>query len=69
MSNYTCQTCKHYDHKEEICWSGRDIFFTENEHCCICWEEDEPVLTEQEQADIRGDRRAHRIMVEGREIK
>ena len=33
-----------------------------------CAEDDEPELTEQEQADIRGDREAHRIMVEGREI-
>ena len=38
--DYICGNCKHFDHKEECCWSARDIFFTEDEHCCIYWEEE-----------------------------
>ena len=65
---YTCRTCKHYNHKEDCCWSARDMFFNEDEHCCIYWEE-EVELTDEEKTEIRGDMEAHRIMVEGREIE
>ena len=46
-----CQNCKHYNHMEECCWSARDMFFTEDQHVCICWEEAEPDLTEEERYD------------------
>ena len=69
MSDYTCETCKHYNHKEDCCWLARDMFFAEDEHCCIYWEEEEIELTDEEKADIKGDREAHKIMVEGREIE
>jgi len=63
-----CVTCKHYNFKEESCWLARDMFFNEDEHCCIYWEE-EVELTDEEKTEIRGDMEAHRIMVEGREIE
>jgi len=50
MSDYICQTCKRYNHKEECCWLARDMFFAEDEHCCIYWEE-EVELTEEERYD------------------
>jgi len=74
-NDYTCGTCKYiqyfnyYDTEIVSCEiSGEKTH--EEDGACEDWvaDSDEPVLTEQEQADIRGDREAHRIMVEGREI-
>ena len=67
-NDYTCGTCEHYNHKEDCCWLARDMFFAEDEHCCIYWEEDKDELTEQEKAEIIGDRKAHEIMEQG-EVK
>ena len=67
-NDYTCGTCKHYNHKEDNCWLARDMFFTAVEHCCIYWEEEEVELTEDEKREIAGDIEAHRRMVEGDEI-
>jgi len=59
-NNYTCKTCIYQKY-----WC-----LTDDNGTCDEWEgpDSEPELTEQEKADIRGDRRAHEIMVEGREI-
>ena len=46
-----CVDCKHYNPKEECCWLARDMFFNEDEHGCIYWEEAEPELTEEERYD------------------
>lgn len=66
--DYYCVDCKHYNHEEDNCWLARDMFFTADEHCCICWEEEEDELTEEEKKEIAGDQEAHRRMVEGDEI-
>ena len=72
MSDYICGTCKWfkvyaiYDVERYSCSVSGEA--TTPLHTCDGWTDpDEPVLTEQEKADIRGDREAHRIMVEGRE--
>ena len=59
-NDYTCKTCIYREY-----WC-----LTDDDGTCDEWEgpDNEPELTEQEQADIRGDKRAHEIMVEGREI-
>ena len=73
MSDYICGNCKHYD--SDMC--DCEIHPKANKHDVIaeqdtCDDWADPVeveLTEQEQADIIGDRKAHEIMVEGREIE
>ena len=56
---YTCETCKH----------GAYCADSEPIGTCANWTDpDEPDLTDDEKAGIAGDKEAHRIMVEGREI-
>ena len=67
-NDYTCGTCKHWDCDEDYCMASGNHEMYEQDTCKDWTDPDEPDLTEQEQADIRGDRRAHEIMVEGGEI-
>ena len=61
-NDYTCGTCKHYNHKEDCCWLARDMFFVEDEHCCIYWEEDKDELTEDEKLMNKGDWEYHEMI-------
>ena len=59
MSDYICGTCKHWKY---WCTTSKD-------DTCDDWTNDnEFELTDEEKRDIVGDRKAHEIMVEGREI-
>ena len=60
MSDYICGTCKYYDY----CRMSMKIRPSKYDTCDDWTDPDEPELTEQEQADIRGDQEAHRRMVE-----
>ena len=68
-NDYTCGTCKYWDCDECYCMATGNHEMYEQDTCDGWTDPDEPELTEQEQAEIRGDREAHRIMVEGREIE
>ena len=66
MSDYICITCKHicfcYDNDYHCDLSGEIV---SGDDTCDCWTDpDEPELTEDEKADIRGDQETHRRMVE-----
>jgi len=65
---YTCGTCKYNHTKDCEIYKQYGCWLNDYATCDGWTDPDEPVLTEQEQADIIGDRRAHEIMVEGREI-
>ena len=71
MSDYICGTCKYKSTKDCYEYQNNGKFngyFINGHATCDGWTDpDEPELTEQEKDDIRGDREAHRIMVEGRE--
>ena len=60
-NNHTCKTCIYREY-----WC-----LTDDDDTCDEWEgpDDEPDLTDEEKADIKGDMEAHRIMVEGRGIE
>ena len=59
---YTCGTCKYWDCDERYCQARGEREVYELDTCDGWTDPDEPVLTEQEQADIIGDRKAHEIM-------
>ena len=66
---YNCSTCKFYDPDECYCtYTGEHEVYPEDS--CDGWADkdwpDEP--TDEEKREIVGDRKAHRIMVEGRDI-
>ena len=66
MSNECiCGNCKRYDSDENYCPLYGEVY---EENTCDDWE-DEVELTKEEEDEIIGDREAHRIMVEGREIE
>ena len=68
MSDYICKTCKWWDCDECYCRATGNHEMYEQDTCEGWTDPAEIELTEQEQADIKGDMEAHRIMVEGREI-
>jgi len=67
-NDYTCGFCKHYDPDECYC-QARGEFEIYEEDGCDWWEEDKDELTDDEKRDIIGDRKAHEIMEQGREIE
>jgi len=69
MSDYICGTCKYYN--GDLCYcEARGEFDLYEKDTCDGWTDDnEGGLTDEEKAEIVGDREAHRIMVEGREIE
>lgn len=69
MSDYICGTCKYYNSETWCCDLHLECGEVHEQDTCDDWTDPVEVeLTEQEKADIIGDRKAHEIMVEGREI-
>lgn len=69
-NNYTCGTCKHQESCPQA-WSfdEQDLHNIDQTTCGEWTDPDEPdPLTEDEKREILGDRKAHEIMEEGREI-
>jgi len=63
-NDYTCGTCKYCG-----CCDEQDALDFYDLNTCDDWTDpDEVELTDDEKAGIAGDKEAHRIMVEGREI-
>ena len=67
-NNYICGTCKYYNTKD--CEVYKKYWCLLNDYdTCDDWTDDNEVEpTEEEKADIVGDREAHRRMVEGEGI-
>ena len=70
MSDYICETCKYRNSDMCECEIHPEYGVMYEEDTCDDWTDDNEVeLTDEEKAEIVGDRRAHEIMVEGREIE
>ena len=68
-NDYTCGTCKYWNCDEDYCMASGNHEMYEQDTCEYWTDPDEPDLTEDEKAEIAGDKEAHRIIVEGREIE
>ena len=66
---YTCETCKYWNCDEDYCMASGNHEMYEQDTCEYWTDPNEDDLTEEERQSIIGDREAHRIMVEGREIE
>ena len=67
-NDYICGNCKYWDSDLGYCELTGDFDLVELDTCDDWTDPDEVELTEDEKQGIIGDIRAHRIMVEGREI-
>jgi len=74
MSDYTCGNCKHFkvygffDVESYKCGISGEAT-TPNNTCDDLTDDNEVELTDEEKAEIVGDRECHRHMVEGDEIQ
>ena len=60
--DYICKTCK-YDNTEDCFWYKKYGYRLDDYATCDGWTDPEEVeLTDEEKADIEGDRKAHEIM-------
>ena len=70
--DYICKTCKHVYTKDCFEYQNNGKFngyFVNDYATCDGWTDPNEVeLTEDEKQSIIGDKKAHEIMVEGREI-
>ena len=64
-NEYICGTCKYYDSDECYCEARGEFGLCEQDTCDGWTDDNEVEPTEEEKADIVGDREAHRRMVEG----
>jgi len=67
--DYVCGTCKFYNSDLCYCEVTGEFDLYEQDTCDGWTDDNEVELTDEEKRDIKGDRKAHRIMVEGGEIE
>lgn len=66
---YKCGNCKYYDRDECYCQATGKHEMYDEDYCDGWTDPDDVELTDEEKRGIKGDRKAHEIMVEGREIE